>query len=113
MTGKLKCELCSKEFTNKNKLNVHIKGVHEKSEEHKCICGKIFYRKSDFNLHKSTVHDGIKKFKCEPCKKSYTQSSALRTHISSVHEKLEPQLHFTSKKILSKRQFGKTCGSDT
>ena len=39
--------------------------------------------------HFSSVHEGNKPHKCEMCGTSFARKDALKTHITSVHEKIK------------------------
>jgi len=52
-----KCEICEKEFGNKQLLNKHIKQVHEQSLRVQCgECNKEFSCKGSLNKHNRNVH---------------------------------------------------------
>ena len=47
-----KCEQCEKEFTTKNRLNLHLKHFHENIKDNKCAkCKKSFVISSGLKVH--------------------------------------------------------------
>ena len=66
------CEKCEKTYSSKQKLNVHIKTVHDKVKSHKCnLCLKTFGQKGDLQKHIKTVHEKVKPFDCDLCLKAF------------------------------------------
>ena len=89
----LSCPMCSKIFSRRANMSVHISAVHEGKKPFKCdACGKCFSEKGILKRHFDAVHDENKPRKekptldCHICGKKFTQSGHVRTHISSVHE---------------------------
>ena len=89
----LSCPMCSKMFSRRDNLSVHISAVHEGKKPFKCdTCGKCFSEKGALKKHVDSVHDENKPHKekptlnCHICGKKFTQFGHVRTHISSVHE---------------------------
>lgn len=62
-----KCEVCLSHFGQKSFLTMHIKSVHEKSDDYE----KEFVQNSLLDTHISSVHEGKKSFGCNICNKSF------------------------------------------
>merc|ERR1712110_843477 len=82
-----KCLQCDASFSEKFKLNVHIKSVHEgikklyKSNQHRCsFCNGSFSRPSSLAEHIKSVHENIKDIKCELCNKFFSSVSKAKRH---------------------------------
>ena len=68
-----KCEICDKEFENKNTLKKHFNNVHNLEKKHKCnICQRVFPIKSQMTSHMKIVHGNKKLHKCDSCEKSFS-----------------------------------------
>ena len=79
-----KCEICDKEFKNKNSLRIHFKNVHNFEKEHQCnICQKDFKFLSQLTSHMKITHENKKHDKCESCGKSFSNAGNLKIHINS------------------------------
>jgi Zinc finger, C2H2 type/C2H2-type zinc finger len=58
------CKFCDKQFSRKDKLNQHIKFVHEKVRNYVCeICDRTFFTPDHVNRHKETVHSTVRLIK--------------------------------------------------
>ncbi|CAJ0572133.1 unnamed protein product, partial [Mesorhabditis spiculigera] len=84
------CEFCTKTFTLKNYLKLHVKQVHEQNErKHVCsYCQKSFAYAGSLQVHVRT-HTGERPYsckfcpkahKCAGCGKGYAQKIGLRAH---------------------------------
>ena len=81
------CEICSKRFPTKFKLNLHIASVHEGKKSFTCTeCGKNFSRKDKLKDHKTKVHEGKKPFKCQVCDIGFAKKKSLNRHLETIHE---------------------------
>ncbi|XP_077298298.1 uncharacterized protein LOC143919714 [Arctopsyche grandis] len=79
MEKQYKCEICLKSFTHKSTLAIHERS-HTGEKLHKCgICLKSFVQKSTLVAHERT-HTGEKPYKCDICSKSFSQKSYLVMH---------------------------------
>ena len=106
---KLECNICRREFKNKNTLQSHdekfhvVKGVFGSgSISYKCDnCNKKFTEKSSLENHIDKDH-----MKCSTCKKVFPTINSLNTHITAVHDnvkikhKLEKEPSLKMRKIL-------------
>jgi len=81
------CPICGKEMLP-NKINCHVKMVHEKVKNHFCPnCGKGFFDKRDMELHVSRVHLGKKEL-CMECGKELS-AGQLKKHIAKCHSDVD------------------------
>ena len=64
------------------KTNRHDAGLYSGDN-----CGKLFSKSADLKLNVDPIHDGIRYF-CNQCDYEATQTSHLRTHTKSIHEKI-------------------------
>lgn len=75
-------------FIFKNKLNVHVKNVHERRHQQVChICAKISTTKQGMLEHLKE-HDGVKEpgVSCEFCGKLYKNKYLARKHAKNMHQ---------------------------
>ena len=69
------CDLCSKTFWSKDTLTKHIKGIHKKIKDRKCLqCSYATYSTCNLRLHLSKMHGGpsMAKTICPHCVKETT-----------------------------------------
>ena len=104
------CDKCSKCFALKDELRKHREGVHEeknyscnanltnsdignhvgrakKSKVNCKACGKNFSSESAVKRHISSVHEKEKPFSCDECPKCFATKDQKRRHRETVHEK--------------------------
>ena len=80
------CLQCSKPFSRKDALKVHVSQVHSKKKTHSCqTCGKLFSVKWSLARHKILVHDKVKKYHCKDCPFKAGQKNDLQRHAETVH----------------------------
>ena len=75
------CDICNKSYANIYILKTHIKAIHEKVINYKCMygCDKEF--KSQYRLYVHHLsHEGIKPFKCNICFRDFFEKGTLKTH---------------------------------
>ncbi|MCQ2820359.1 MAG: hypothetical protein MJ252_24090 [archaeon] len=78
-------EGCTKSFSSKSKLEVHLK-FHEEERPFVCeICNKAFKAKIHLKTHLQ-FHTDKRPFKCSLCSKDYKTKGHLKDHIKSFHE---------------------------
>ena len=69
------CKECSKIFSSKGNLKVHVSTIHENSVFICPKCGQNFNRKSSLVRH--THKCGEKEYNCEVCDKKFEKKSHL------------------------------------
>ena len=76
------CDICKKDFSNKQHLRDHIKGYHFKKTSHYCPkCKKYFTDASSLKVH-TRAHDPAQlKFKCSFCNKGFLSKPKLDEHL--------------------------------
>lgn len=81
------CPICQKEMLP-NKINSHVKMVHEKVKNHYCpTCGKGFFDRRDMERHVLRIHVGEKEL-CVECGKELS-SGQLKKHIAKCHSDID------------------------
>ena len=79
----LQCNKCEETFTEKLKLNHHMKTIH--LPDHQCsICNISFKRKQSLIKHRKSYHEGLFT-PCDICEKPVKD---LGYHKRSVHQKI-------------------------
>ena len=64
----------------------HIKVMHEKTEEHKCVtCNNVFSSQSNMKANNSAIHLEIRKFNSDNCMTKCTRQKGLNNHVRQHH----------------------------
>lgn len=75
------CHICNKLFSNKYKLERHIKTVHLRLYTHICpICGKLILDSTGFQRHLAS-HSDLKPYKCDQCTLAFKIKADLTVHL--------------------------------
>lgn len=79
------CDLCSKTFSYKHYLTLHL-NMHSGNPIFKCKdCKRAFERKDYLKEHYMTAHSDQKNYSCEICMKSFKLKKYLKRH-QTIHE---------------------------
>ena len=83
------CQICDVKFASKQNMERHVLEKHGNTDPEKCLqCSKTFTRKDSLELHIKNVHDkSLKSLKCEKCDKTFNKMSNLDRHRRDVHMK--------------------------
>ena len=83
------CKSCDKSFPRLNRLNSHIKSVHEGLKTKTCdICSKCFFNQGALNVHMIYSHKELGIYKCEYCDKDFGLDQYLKNHIKNTHKEI-------------------------
>ena len=89
------CNLCNKEFKQKESMMAHRRSTHE-GRKFKCeYCTKEFTRKNVLIFHISEKHFYKSKMQCSKCNKTFVSKTGLAYHLRiSCEEKAAVDKHF-------------------
>jgi len=77
------CHICSKPFTSKQTLNMHVNYVHSTDRPFSCtMCTKSYKIKSELTQHEMT-HSDHYNYSCETCGKQFRGKVNLRMHMKT------------------------------
>ena len=85
-----RCLQCETSYSQRSKLNFHVKLVHDKTKDTQCTyCDKTFSTKEGKKRHESVVHMGAKPYECnsDGCREAFSTLCLLRGHIKQKHDK--------------------------
>jgi len=78
------CGICKKIFSDKVRLDLHMR-THTNVKPFPChICEKSFTQKRSLKEHLLT-HDTVRHFECSHCQKKFVQKNHLKYHLASNH----------------------------
>ena len=79
-----KCKICDKVYSDKIRLELHMR-VHNNLKPFPCtICDKAFTQKRSLKEHLLT-HDTVRHYECRHCEKKFVQKNHLKYHLASQH----------------------------
>jgi KRAB domain-containing zinc finger protein len=79
------CNICSKTFSQKNKLTYHRR-THFGDKPFECsICSRKFTYNQTLKDHFKIMHTDFQ-VKCEVCLKTYKSKQGLRSHMLRIHK---------------------------
>ena len=87
------CEKCQQYFSQKPKLENHIKRIHLKIQplkKYSCTkCKQSFEKKHHLEHHMNSFHLNIRPYKCKQCNRApFFQERNLKNHVATVHSKI-------------------------
>ena len=101
------CDICKKDFSNRQHLRDHIKGYHFKKTSHYCPkCKKYFTDASSLKVH-TRAHDPTQlKFKCSFCNKGFLSKPKLDEHLPTHSDDKPYVCQFCKKKRYKHQKRG-------
>ena len=115
----IKCEICSKTFSDKANLKKHVQSIHEGLKKYSCdICSEKFKQLIAMQRHKKRYHDieiERKTYKprmdleprldCPTCGKEFKRFSIVKMHIKNYHSQEIHQCNICEEKFLLKEDL--------
>merc|ERR1719318_169266 len=78
------CFRCSKIFSCKSSLDIHIRSIHENIRSNCEYCDKTFATMSMKRIHVQSKHEGIN-YPCHECSYKAARKHGLKEHIQKIH----------------------------
>ena len=94
------CDKCDRRFTERARLNLHIRAEHDKILYTCSECPMTFKYKYKYYQHKNISHSSDKRYNCKHCGKRFGHLSQVRSH-ERIHEGPKFQCRFCSKMLRS------------
>lgn len=95
------CYCCGKKLNSLSKLKEHIV-THTQEKKFNCeICNGNFVTKKSLEYH-TRIHTGVKPYKCPHCNKSFLSASRRSTHIKYKHMPAKEECEICNKKFKMK-----------
>ena len=92
-TDIFKCEVCQREFADRNTMKKHVKS-HSKEKPYECqTCGRRYQYSWNLKIHEKSSHTGDMPFKCRFCQKMFTHRRDFRDHVRSHTDNLPFKCH--------------------
>ena len=83
---------CKTAIVRPDKLKIHYKVCHEKSESYQCsYCDKHYATKKSLMKHVETAHEGNKPHKCSFCYVKFSDKNEFKEHVANFHQGRESQ----------------------
>ena len=84
--NRINCSQCEKSFATKEYMKKHVQIVHmNKNYKIKCEKCEKFITRNNLKQHNDTVHLDLKRANCILCKKSFVTKSDMRKHVRRIH----------------------------
>ncbi|CAB0028430.1 unnamed protein product [Trichogramma brassicae] len=78
------CDACSRRFSTKDHLKIHVDSVHDRVTYACDLCAKSFSSKGYLRIHSDSVHLSVN-FECEIRERKFPQKNKLKTHMDAEH----------------------------
>ena len=88
-TEPYKCYKCGNGFKDKNTLIRHIESLHEADLLQCNVCYKEFTRKDTLQIHMQSHNYTLPRIICELCRREFSSKLELRKHRLDIHERAQ------------------------
>jgi hypothetical protein len=105
------CQLCGYQTSQKKKLKLHEKAIHEGKRFQCNQCDYQTSKKSSFVTHNQAVHMEII-YSCDQCDYQATNKSNLKTHKQSVHMEIKFQCPTCNYQAAWKKHSGRIASCE-
>lgn len=78
----MKCDLCQEEFIGKNKLERHMRNIHNPNNQSCYRCGKMI---PEYFMSRHLKFCSAGELRCQHCPMTFTKESARQLHNNKVH----------------------------